>query len=223
MQQRPQFPGKGPAGQQGPKKGPKFSLSWVYAVIAIALMFLWFKGGEPTEGIARNISYSEFKQYVSKGYAEKVVAYDNNKVELTIIPDSVEHLFGEAMAKEGKPVTLHLEVGSLETLDRFLDEQHKEGTFTGKLDYKKTDNTLSNIFWNIFPFILLIGIWMFIMRRMGGGGGAGAAQTAGHGDINNGIIGLQQLVPHGQQVGGGGLGRRDICALSLKLEEGLVG
>ena len=173
MQQRPQFPGKGPAGQQGPKKGPKFSLSWVYAVIAIALMFLWFKGGEPTEGIARNISYSEFKQYVSKGYAEKVVAYDDNKVELTIIPDSVEHLFGEAMAKEGKPVTLHLEVGSLETLDRFLDEQHKEGTFTGKLDYKKTDNTLSNIFWNIFPFILLIGIWMFIMRRMGGGGGAG--------------------------------------------------
>ena len=173
MQQRPQFPGKGPAGQQGPKKGPKFSLSWVYAIIAIALMFLWVKGGEPTEGIARNISYSEFKQYVSKGYAEKVVAYDDNKVELTVIPDSVEHIFGQAVAKEGKPVVLYLEVGSLETLDRFLDEQHKEGTFTGKLDYKKTDNTLSNIFWNVVPFILLIGIWMFIMRRMGSGGAGG--------------------------------------------------
>ena len=157
---------------QGPKKGPKFSLTWVYGIIALVLMFLYMKGGD-SKGITRNISYSEFKQYVSKGYAEKVVAYDDNKVELTIIPDSAERIFGKAVVKEGQPVVLFAEVGSMESLDRFLDEQERVGAFDGKLDYKKTDNTLSNIFWNIFPFILLIGIWMFIMRRMGGGGGAG--------------------------------------------------
>ena len=81
---------------QGPKKGPKFSLTWVYGIIALVLMFLYMKGGKP-EGITRNISYSEFKQYVSKGYAEKVVAYDDNKVELTIIPDSAERIFGKAV------------------------------------------------------------------------------------------------------------------------------
>ena len=156
----------------GTPKRPKFNLTWVYGIIAVALAFLYLQGGKQSEGITRNISYSEFKEYVAKGYAEKVVAYDDNKVELTIIPDSAARIFGQQAAQTGKPVVLFLEVGSVESLDRFLDEQGKQGTFNGKLDYKKKDNTLSNLFWNVFPFILLIGIWMFIMRRMGGGGGA---------------------------------------------------
>ena len=173
QQRRPGGQHLGPQGPQGQKKGPKFNLSWVYAIIAIALAFMWVQGGETTAGITRNISYSEFKQYVSKGYAEKIVAYDDNKVELTIIPDSAVHIFGESGVQKGQPVVLLLEAGSIESLDRFLDEQEREGTFNGKLDYKKKDNTLSNLFWNIFPFILLIGVWVFIMRRMGGGGAGG--------------------------------------------------
>lgn len=171
-QQNP-FPGGSPTGQQGPKKGPRFNLSWVYGIIAVALVFLYIQGSEAKEGITRNISYSEFKDYVSKGYAEKVVAYDDNKVELTIITDSAMRIFGQSAVQVGQPVVLNLEVGSIEALDRFLDEQKKEGSFNGKLDYKKKNNTLSNLFWNIFPFIALIAIWMFIMRRMGGGGTGG--------------------------------------------------
>ena len=103
---RPMGPNPGQQ-RQGQKRGPKFSLSWVYAIIAIALMYMWIQGGEPNEGgITRNISYSEFKDYVSKGYAEKVVAYDDNKVELTIIPDSAARIFGEGAVKEGQPVVL---------------------------------------------------------------------------------------------------------------------
>ena len=171
-QQNP-FPGGSPTGQQGPKKGPRFNLSWVYGIIAVALVFLYIQGSEAKEGITRNISYSEFKDYVGKGYAEKVVAYDDNKVELTIITDSAIRIFGQSAVQVGQPVVLNLEVGSIEALDRFLDEQKKEGSFNGKLDYKKKNNTLSNLFWNIFPFIALIAIWMFIMRRMGGGGAGG--------------------------------------------------
>ena len=170
-----------PTGPQGPKKTPKFNLTWVYGIIAMALVFMWVQGGTTTEGIKRNISYSEFKEYVGKGYAEKIVAYDDNKVELTIIPDSAVHIFGQSAVQEGKPVVLFLEVGSVEALDRFLDEQEREGVFNGKLDYKKKDNTLNNLFWNIFPFILLIGVWVFIMRRMGGGsaGGPGGVFNVG--------------------------------------------
>lgn len=174
QQRRPGGQPLGPQRPEGQKKGPKFNLSWVYGIIALVLVFLYMNGEESTGGITRNITYSEFKQYVSKGYAEKIVAYDDNKVELTIIPDSAVRIFGESGVQKGQPVVLTLEAGSIEALDRFLDEQEKEGTFNGKLDYKKTDNTLSNLFWNLFPFILLIGVWIFIMRRMGGGGAGGA-------------------------------------------------
>ena len=96
-----------PNNPQGPKKGPKFSLSWVYLIIFGALMYMFLK--EPSEGqggIKRNISYSEFKEYVGKGYAEKVVAYDDNKVELTIIADSAARIFGQAAVQQGAPVVL---------------------------------------------------------------------------------------------------------------------
>ena len=180
QQQKP-FTGRRSTPPQGQKKGPKFKLSWIYGLIAIGLIFLYLQDGNSSKGLTRHISYSDFKEYVSKGYAEKIVAYDDNKVELTIIPDSVASIFGQSAVKEGQPVVLLLEVGSVESLDRFLDEQSKIGTFNGKLDYKKTDKTLSNIFWNIFPFILLIGLWIFFMRRMGGGasGGPGGVFNVG--------------------------------------------
>ena len=180
-QQQNPFTGRRSTPSQGQKKGPKFKLSWIYGFIAIGLIFLYLQDGNSSKGITRHISYSDFKEYVSKGYAEKIVAYDDNKVELTIIPDSVASIFGQSAVKEGQPVVLLLEVGSVESLDRFLDEQSKTGTFNGKLDYKKKDNTLSNIFWNIFPFILLIGLWIFFMRRMGSGasGGPGGVFNVG--------------------------------------------
>ena len=143
-------------------------------IIFAVLVYMFMKQPSSNQGgIQRNISYSEFKEYVGKGYAEKVVAYDDNKVELTIIPDSAVRIFGQSAVQKGQPTVLFVEVGSVEALDRFLDEQEKLGTFSGKLDYKTKDKTFSNLFWNLFPFILLVGVWIFIMRRMGGGGAGG--------------------------------------------------
>ena len=182
MSNQRQRPHGGLPKSQEPKKGPKFSLSWVYIIIFMVLVFLWYNDPSSSNGgIQRNISYSEFKEYVSKGYAEKIVAYDDNKVELTIIPDSAARIFGQSAVQKGEPVVLFLEAGSVDALDRFLDEQEKTGAFNGKLDYKKKDNTLNNLFWNVFPFILLIGVWIFLMRRMGGGnaGGPGGVFNVG--------------------------------------------
>ena len=52
---------------------PKFSLNWMYAIIAIMLIGLYIssEGGSLT----KQISYNEFQQYVRNGYANKVVAY----------------------------------------------------------------------------------------------------------------------------------------------------
>jgi cell division protease FtsH len=92
QQQRPGMPKP----NNNPKKTPKFNLSWLYMAIFAALLFLNFRSPSGVKGgIERNISYSEFKEYVSKGYAEKVTAYDNNKAELTIIPDTAVRIFGK--------------------------------------------------------------------------------------------------------------------------------
>ena len=170
QQPRPNKPNLTP--NKASNKGPKFSLSWIYVIIFIALVYLLMKNPS-NEGITRQVSYSDFKEYVVKGYVDKVVAYDNNKVEFTIASDSIARIFGESFARDGGPVMMTVETGSIEALDRYLDEQEKNGAFKGKLEYKKEDKFFSNLFWNFFPFILLVGVWMFIMRRMGSGGTGG--------------------------------------------------
>jgi cell division protease FtsH len=159
------------------KKGKKsgFNLSWIYGFIFLGLILLYFTGGKGN--LSKKISYTEFREYVAKGYAENIIAYDNNKVEMRIIPDSLARIFGESVAEEIRmnhqtPVLMS-EVGSMESLDTFLSEQHEAGNFNGQLEYKKTERLFNNLLWNIGPLILLILFWIIIMRRMSGGGGAG--------------------------------------------------
>lgn len=112
---------------------------------------------------------------VSKGYASKIIAYDDNTVDMFIKPENIVDVFGKDANKVGRSPSVNVKIGSMEALDKFLDEEQDSGNFTGSISYEKQTNYFGMIFWNIAPFLLLIGIWMFAMRRMSGGGGPGGA------------------------------------------------
>lgn len=151
---------------------PKFNLNWMYAIIALMLFALYFTNqGSP---VNKSISYTEFKQYVEKGFANKIVAYDDNTVEMYVKPEFISVVYGADSAKVGKNPVLNVEVGSMESLDKFLETQTEEGHFTGYVNYEKKKDYFGAIFWNIVPFLLLIGLWIFFMRRMSGGGSGGS-------------------------------------------------
>lgn len=110
---------------------------------------------------------------VSKGYASKIIAYDNNTVDMFIKPEHIVDVFKKDASKVGRSPSVNVQVGSMESLDKFLDEQQNNGNFTGSVSYEKKNDYFGLIFWNIFPILFLIGIWILIMRRMGGSGGPG--------------------------------------------------
>ena len=110
---------------------------------------------------------------VKKGYASKIIAYDDNTVEMFIKPEHIEDVFKQDASKVGKSPAVTIQVGSIDTLDKFLDEEQANGHFTGSVSYEKRNNYFGMIVWNIFPFLLLIAIWIYAMRRMSGGAGPG--------------------------------------------------
>lgn len=154
---------------------PRFNLTWLYVIIALIFAFLYFSGDEGSA--TKEVNYTEFQEMVSKGYADKIVAYDNNVVEMYIKPDHIVDVFKKDASKVGRSPSINVQIGSMEALDKFLNEQTKEGNFTGSIQYEKKSDYFSIILWNVLPFVFLIGIWMFAMRRMGGGGGAGGASN----------------------------------------------
>ncbi len=151
---------------------PRFNLNWLYVPIILALFVLYFANGD--KSLSKSINYSEFKEYVEKGYVNKIIAYDDNTAEVFIKPEFAREVFKENAEKAGRSPMVTMEIGTIASLDSYLDDREKEGLPKVERDYGKKKDYLTALFWNIFPFILIIGIWMFFMRRMGGGGGAGA-------------------------------------------------
>ena len=151
---------------------PRFNLSWLYMFIAMTIAYLYFTSDD-NAGINRELTYTEFKDMVTKGYASKIIAYNDNTVDLFIKPEHVKDVFKDDYKKVGRSPSVHVEVGSIDSLDKFLEKAQEEGHFTGEVSYEKKSDMFGAFFWNIAPIFFIIAIWLFIMRRMGGGGTGG--------------------------------------------------
>lgn len=148
---------------------PKPNLSWLYIIILAGLGILYFSSDEGS--VKKDVNYTEFKEMVNNNYASKIIAYDDNTVDMFIKPENIGDVFKSDSNRVGRSPAVHVQIGSMEAFETFMTEAQKENKFTGSIEYQKKSDYFSLIFWNIAPFILLIGIWMFAMRRMGGAGG----------------------------------------------------
>ena len=60
------------------KKMPRFNLSWFYVIIAVVLGFLFLNSnGDMSGGMSKTATYTEFKEYVKKGYASRIEVNKN--------------------------------------------------------------------------------------------------------------------------------------------------
>ena len=111
---------------------PKPNLSWLYIIIAMVIGFLYITSDEGS--MSKEITYTEFKDMVRKGYADKIFAYDNNTVDMFIKPENIVDVFKKDANKVGRSPSVKVLVGSMESLEKFLDEEEKNGNFTGSIE-----------------------------------------------------------------------------------------
>jgi cell division protease FtsH len=147
---------------------PRFNLNWMYMIIAMMLLGLYLTN--ENESINKNVSYDEFQKYVREGYVNKVIGYDDNIVEAFIKPAHVKDIFKQDSTKAGRNPMIKTEAPSRENLDNFLQKERDEAHFDGAVSYEKKKDYFSMFLWNVLPFAFAIGLWIFFMRRMGGGG-----------------------------------------------------
>ena len=176
-------------------KMPRVNLTWIYIAIAIALGYLFFAGDDlQSAGTAsKSVTYTVFKQYVEQGFANKIVANkDEGTVRMYVRPEHVRDVFQQGIEQTGKQPFVQAEYPSADKLDEFVSSQQELGNFKGELSYKRSNGTFMQVFWNLFPLLFIIVIWLLIMRRMGSGGG-------GMGGIFNVGRSRAQLVEKGSE------------------------
>ncbi len=157
---------------------PKFNFTWFYlAVGGILLLFFFF--GENTKNAVVEKEYTELTEYISKGYIEEITVFDNDEIEAFLYNDSAKNVFKNPV-EGAQRYMVFSNIGSRDNFEKFIFEQKGNGNFNGKLRYEKRPDYMTGIFWNILPIIVLVGVWMFIMRRMSGGaGGQGGVFNVG--------------------------------------------
>jgi cell division protease FtsH len=161
-------------------KKPKFSPYWVYGIlIAVFLGFQLFSSGSYQDG---NLTTpSDFFRYLEDGDVEKVTIVKNTRVAKIYLTKDAE---AKEIHKNSKPQTFipsatklpnyRFEFGDLQNFENKLNESTKELTAKPIITFDTETNDWGNLLMGILPFILLIGVWIFIMRRMSGGAGGGA-------------------------------------------------
>ena len=147
---------------------PRFNFTWLYILLIAGLAFMIFTRHDTTT--SRTVDYTTFKEFVAKGYVSDVtINKDNNTLTMGINSKYERQVFG-ATNKSKNPPRIKVEFGSIDNLENYLDTQDKEGAFKGKVNYEHDNDFISNLLWNLAPFIIIILIWLFIMRGVGGGG-----------------------------------------------------
>lgn len=154
---------------------PKFNISWIYGIIILILAYLFFTRNDSSA--SKNASYSDFKEYVTRGYASKIIANkDEGILRMYVKPEYIRDIFKSGVDKTGKNPYLDITYPSNDKLEDFLDQQQQSGNFSGKVSYEQSNGWLGGLLFNLLPFILIFGVWFLLMRRMGGGaGGAGGS------------------------------------------------
>ena len=166
-----------PGGGNGPKM-PRFNMNWLYTIILIALIALFFSGGGDALGgsAAKEATYTEFKQYVDKGYVLSVVANKTeSNLKIYINPKYTRDVYKLSAQSVGPNPYVKVQFGSVDEVDRYGNLMVKEG----KIRSFSYDNQKDNDFWNLIVSLAPLLLFFFFIYWMSGRMGNGMSNMGG--------------------------------------------
>lgn len=165
---------KKPSG--GPNK-PKFNSYWIYiGIIALFIGVQIFSGG--SFNTIADTSPSEFENFLRNGDVERLTIYKNTRIaEVYLTEEAKSKAEHQAVANNnsigGQTPDYKFEFGDLQNFENKINQIKKENDIQLNPRYETKENFWGDILISLLPFVVIIGIWIFIMKRMSGGGAGG--------------------------------------------------
>ncbi len=159
-------------------KKPRFNAYWIYAAIIMIFLGIQFFGGSSLSQPGKT-TQAEFENYLRDGDVEKIEIINKKlaKVYLTteakqkaIHADSKKRSFFSSASEP----SYQFEFGDLQNFENNINQIKAENNLDTKIVWNTDSNMWGELFLTLLPFIVIIGIWIFIMRRMSSGAGGGA-------------------------------------------------
>ena len=156
----------------------KFNAYWVYGiVIGVFLIFNIFSGGIGATNGTTTTS-SKFFTFLRDGDVKKVEIV-NKREALVYLNDnaSKKEIHRKSLPQQFLPLgavpNYSFEFGDVQLFQKKLEDTINEENLNTELNFRTETNAFGDILISIIPFIVIIAVWIFIMRRMSGGTGPG--------------------------------------------------
>jgi len=155
--------------------GLKFSPWWISGAIIFMFVILNILNGSTMQDPSK-ISSSKFDELLNSGQIEKVIIYNKNQAEAYLTANALKAKANEKIAKDvfGNP-----NKGPHYIFDPGNDELFQKKLVDARAQKKikdfdfQTKSDWSEFLIGLLPMIILIGVWLYFMRRMSGGGAGG--------------------------------------------------
>ena len=173
------FPRLRPRDDGGPRKGPKFNIYWVWAIIfAVLVGFQLFGSFAPD---AKTITDLEFYKMLDNGDVEKLNTVTNKNTVRVFIKKERLDKYKDQLSKNWPSVGdkgPHFEFKVIKA-----DDFNKElnAYFDKKPELTRVPNIpiqegewFGSIIQFLLPLVVIVLIWVMLMRKMGGGASGGS-------------------------------------------------
>ena len=158
--------------KSGKPKMFRFNLYWMYGLIFIMLVALYMTNDSSG---TKELGWTEFQKLAQENVFDKMTVYNKkNLVEATVKNGKTEQVFGNMdVSKIGVSPKVYVKIPSADKFSDFYDKAVADSHIDTQVRFEEGDDAIWNFLVSFGPIILLIGVWMFLMRRMSGGTGAG--------------------------------------------------
>ncbi|MEN9525961.1 MAG: hypothetical protein RLZZ256_1345 [Bacteroidota bacterium] len=173
-----------PGAGKSPKKTPRFSFYWIYAIVFAVLIGMQLFGP-----LAPNMAKSnekEFKQLVIKGQVDKYQIIDNRNTVRVFLNDSglvaqaarLKEIGGK-VTKQGPHMSFRITGG--EAFQKSMSDLYTKNPAVAEIafDVDNERDWFGGILQFLLPVLLFVGIWVLFMRKMGGPAGGGGGGGGG--------------------------------------------
>ena len=174
-------------GGQNPKKPklpqvPKFNFYWIYGLIAVVFIGIQLM---PHDIALKSTWFRVQSDMIMANNVERIDIVNEKRAEVTLKKEALKSdkykdlkdrgIFGEEIGPH-----YFFEIGDVTQFRADLKDAELEYSKRNpgqsiqiSVEYKTEHNYFGEILGWVLPFLLIIGLWMLFMRKMGGGAGGG--------------------------------------------------
>jgi cell division protease FtsH len=159
--------------------GLKFSPWWISGAVIFMLILLNIFNSNTSLDPAV-ISSAKLTQLINNGQIDKVIIFNKTHAEAYLTAVAMKDKANKKVTKDplfggvNKGPHYTTEIADAQNFEKELAKAVQENKLKD-YDFKVKDDW-SGLIFQILPFVVIIGIWLYLMRRMSGGAGGGGGQ-----------------------------------------------